>query len=43
MDKLAETVEGYVDKIVFRNENGYTVLSLLLMKLAYMCWLFRYN
>ncbi|NLL73530.1 MAG: ATP-dependent RecD-like DNA helicase [Clostridiales bacterium] len=31
MSKLAETVEGYVEKIVFRNDdNGYTVLSLLL-------------
>lgn len=29
MDEELETLEGYVDKIVFRNEeNGYTVLSL---------------
>lgn len=30
MDNELETVEGYIDKIVFRNkENGYTVLSLV--------------
>ena len=38
MDKLAETVEGYVDKIVFRNdENGYTVLSLLFDETSLTC------
>jgi len=30
MNKLSEVLEGYVDKIVFRNaENGYTVLNLV--------------
>jgi exodeoxyribonuclease V alpha subunit len=30
VDKLSEILEGYVDKIVFRNaENGYTVLTLV--------------
>lgn len=38
MDELAETVEGYVEKIVFRNDdNGYTVLSLLLDEIELTC------
>lgn len=35
---MAETVEGYVEKIVFRNDdNGYTVLSLLLDEIELTC------
>ena len=38
MDELAETVEGYIDKIVFRNDdNGYTVLSLHLDEIELTC------
>lgn len=38
MNELAETVEGYVEKIVFRNDdNGYTVLSLLLDEIELTC------
>jgi exodeoxyribonuclease V alpha subunit len=36
--KLSETLEGYVDKIVFRNaENGYTVFSLVNDNLEMTC------
>ena len=38
MNELAETVEGYVEKIVYRNDdNGYTVLSLLLDEIELTC------
>lgn len=37
-ERMAEIIEGYVDKIVFRNaENGYTVLSLVNDDLEMTC------
>ena len=44
VESMAEIVEGYIEKIVFRNdENGYTVFSLIYEEDELTCRIYYFN